>query len=370
MDAPFVTARLLNSVLIGLGDLVLISIVVTLCRACGPRSRAALYALGIAHCLSALFFVSPATAIHIRFLLFPEGVHAELYSWLSRIDVGVSRALVASVTLLLGYQIWFASRMYRALSGLRALGATPPQPVVHHVQAVALRAGLQPPQTTVVPGPVMPPFVVGLRRPLLVISKDTLAILANDELQSIIAHEVAHLRWRDAAVNVILSILQTVAFWHLPLARLIRRYREEIEELRDLQACALGGSRRSLASTLVKLQERCVRPGPEPAIAPLSTLFIPRPKTTRRRLQNLTRPPTPWWSIAAQAACILVLGPFCPWAPPQFTNAVDIEIRVGEAPAHCGRLVLTPFPKSVLIAFILESAFGDRTPPASEADDP
>jgi hypothetical protein len=213
--------------------------------------------------------------------------------------------------------------------------------------------------------------VVGWRRPLLVISEDTLALLDDDELRSVIAHEVAHLRRHDMAVNLVLSVLQTVAFWHLPLAGLIRRYREEIEKLCDLQACALGGSRRSLASTLVKLQERCVlHRGRGPTIPLLSALFAPHPGTTRRRLHNLASAPAPWWSVAARTACLLALGPFWPWAPPRFTNALDVETRTGDPPAHCGRLLLMPFPKSALVGCLLEAAFGNgRTLPAIEGGD-
>lgn len=98
------------------------------------------------------------------------------------------------------------------------------------------------------------PFTIGLRRPVIAVSKVVLETLTNDELEAVLAHEMAHIARRDYIYHWGTVILRDVLFFN-PLTYMIcSRLSFERE-----RACDDYGSRLSqrfrLAKSLVKLAE-------------------------------------------------------------------------------------------------------------------
>jgi uncharacterized protein (TIGR03435 family) len=73
------------------------------------------------------------------------------------------------------------------------------------------------------------PAVIGWLRPLILLPPASLAGLTIEQLETILAHEIAHIRRHDYLVNILQLIVETVLFYHPAVwwtSRQIRRERE------------------------------------------------------------------------------------------------------------------------------------------------
>lgn len=99
------------------------------------------------------------------------------------------------------------------------------------------------------------PFTGGLLRPYVCIPRDARDRLQPEELDAVIAHELAHVRQFDLIGSVAVQILGDL-FWFVPgyrwLSRRIDRLREIVADQRAVRA---GASPARLASALLKLKE-------------------------------------------------------------------------------------------------------------------
>jgi len=99
------------------------------------------------------------------------------------------------------------------------------------------------------------PMVLGARAPLILLPHQTLTTLSPEELRSILAHELAHVRRRDYAANVMQLAADCVTFFH-PAARwMSRRIRIEREYSCDDAAIAAVGDRATYAHALAALDD-------------------------------------------------------------------------------------------------------------------
>ncbi len=101
------------------------------------------------------------------------------------------------------------------------------------------------------------PLVIGALRPVIVLPVSLLTGLTPIQLDMLLAHELAHIRRHDFAINLVQTIIETLLFYH-PAARWIStRIREERENCCDDIAISVsGGHRAAYASTLLALEER------------------------------------------------------------------------------------------------------------------
>jgi protein involved in polysaccharide export with SLBB domain/beta-lactamase regulating signal transducer with metallopeptidase domain len=147
------------------------------------------------------------------------------------------------------------------------------------------------------------PAVVGWIRPVILLPASAMSGLSVAQLESILAHELAHVRRHDYLINLFQSALETVLFYHPAVWWVSRRVRQERENGCDDIAAAVCGDRVMYAAALATLEE--LRPvASRFAIAAHGGVLLPR----IRRL--LGRPaPDParagWWPGAAAALLIL-----------------------------------------------------------------
>ena len=179
------------------------------------------------------------------------------------------------------------------------------------------------------------PFVAGLRDPLLVAPAEICELLDDEEWEAVVTHELMHLRHRDTWRNFGLELLRALLFFHVPLRLLIRRYRQEVEKVRDQAACQWLGSRSALAAGLVKVTSGIVRPSVMPSgCAAYSTLLLPRPQQTVERVRALARV---GGRLQRFVLClqILALLVFVPWQLSSERNAVRVGYFAGAGgPEH------------------------------------
>ena len=97
------------------------------------------------------------------------------------------------------------------------------------------------------------PAVVGWVRPLVLIPLSSIAGLSIEQLEAVIAHELAHVRRYDALVNLFQIAIETVLFYHPAVWWVNRVIRTERENCCDDIAVALCGDAREYARALATL---------------------------------------------------------------------------------------------------------------------
>jgi beta-lactamase regulating signal transducer with metallopeptidase domain len=134
------------------------------------------------------------------------------------------------------------------------------------------------------------PLVVGHWRPTILLPSTVLERLDDAELESVLAHELVHLRRRDSWVRLATAVARTLYFFH-PVAWWLGR---ELDRLRE-DACdestvaALRGKRHAYGSALVKTAELLGYDAPHLALTALDRRF-----PVKERLLRVLDPNLPW----------------------------------------------------------------------------
>jgi hypothetical protein len=98
------------------------------------------------------------------------------------------------------------------------------------------------------------PLVVGWLRPVVMLPASALTGLSPAQLESIIAHELAHVRRHDYLVNALQSVAEVLLYYHPACWWISHRIRVEREHCCDDMAVALCGDGVTYASALADLE--------------------------------------------------------------------------------------------------------------------
>ena len=145
------------------------------------------------------------------------------------------------------------------------------------------------------------PFVLGWLRPVIVLPVATLTGLRPEELEALLAHELAHIRRHDYLINLLQTFVETLLFYHPVVLWVGRQMRLEREHCCDDIAVAASGDRVKYARVLVNLAAR--RAGGEFAVAANGGSLS---KRVRRLLGESPTGRPPVWP--AVALVLLVCG--------------------------------------------------------------
>ncbi len=99
------------------------------------------------------------------------------------------------------------------------------------------------------------PAVIGWFRPIVFLPINALTGLSEEQLQSVIAHELAHIQRFDPFVNVFQVCVETLLFYHPAVWWLNKRIRAEREHCCDDTAVALCGNAVEYARALTLMEE-------------------------------------------------------------------------------------------------------------------
>ena len=113
--------------------------------------------------------------------------------------------------------------------------------VRHAVDALAQRMRVSRPVRLVESAWVRVPAVVGVLRPVILLPLAALSGLSPSQLESILAHELAHVRRHDYLVNLLQAAAETLLFYHPAVWWVSRRVREERELCCDDEAAEACG---------------------------------------------------------------------------------------------------------------------------------
>ena len=99
------------------------------------------------------------------------------------------------------------------------------------------------------------PAVIGWFRPVVFLPVTALTGLSEDQLESVIAHELAHIQRFDPFVNVFQVCVETLLFYHPAVWWLNKKIRAEREHCCDETAVALCGNAVEYARALTLMEE-------------------------------------------------------------------------------------------------------------------
>jgi TonB family protein len=167
-----------------------------------------------------------------------------LQSWALPIwSVGV---IAFSIRLIFGYRHAFI---------LRRRGRPANDSVVAVVMRLAKLMGVHRPMRVLISSMTDSPSVVGWLRPVILLPTATLIGLTPLQLESILAHEIAHVRRYDYLVNMLQMVVETLLFYHPAVWWTSKRIRLERELCCDDLAVRFSGNALRYARALTRLEK-------------------------------------------------------------------------------------------------------------------
>jgi beta-lactamase regulating signal transducer with metallopeptidase domain len=150
---------------------------------------------------------------------------------------------------------------------------------------LALRLGVSRPVRLLQSTLAKTPMVIGAIRPVILLPASVLTQLSLAELESILAHELAHIRRHDYLVNLVQSMIETLLFYHPATWWISRQIRIERENCCDDLALSITRDRAiyvtalaAVASVRVPLMPQAASGG---SLAARLRRGMPDPSTTR-----------------------------------------------------------------------------------------
>ncbi len=147
------------------------------------------------------------------------------------------------------------------------------------------------------------PTVIGWLRPVILLPASCLVGLTAAQLDSILAHELAHIRRHDYLVNLLQSIVETFLFYHPAVWWVSRRVREERELCCDDLAVEICGDRVTYARALATLEELRLAPA-QLALAAAGPPLLPRIRRLAGKSAGQTQRPA--WPVAGFILLVLL----------------------------------------------------------------
>ncbi|HJU67760.1 MAG TPA: HEAT repeat domain-containing protein [Gemmatimonadaceae bacterium] len=173
-------------------------------------------------------------------------------------------ALPWLVVLWLGGVLAFSIRLARGWNVSRSLRTQGTAPAAAHLMAmldrVATRLRVRRPVALLESALVQVPAVVGWLRPVILVPVSALLGLPPQQLELLIAHELAHVRRYDYLVNVLQSVIETLLFYHPAVWWVSHRIREEREHCCDDLVARLCGDPHLYATALVSMERLRAEP--------------------------------------------------------------------------------------------------------------
>jgi beta-lactamase regulating signal transducer with metallopeptidase domain/Tol biopolymer transport system component len=99
------------------------------------------------------------------------------------------------------------------------------------------------------------PTVIGCLRPIILLPASSITGLSVEQLEALIAHELAHIRRHDYFVNLLQAGVETLLFYHPAVWWVSHRIRLEREACCDEVAIGVSGSRVAYARALAAMEE-------------------------------------------------------------------------------------------------------------------
>lgn len=124
------------------------------------------------------------------------------------------------------------------------------------------------------------PMIIGTLKPVILIPASVFSGLSTEQLEIIVAHELAHLKRYDFTLNMLQSFVEIIFFYHPALWFLSAEIRQEREHCCDETAMQVNGDRLLLVKTLTSIQENS-------RVMPLAMAFGRKKMSFLERVQHI-----------------------------------------------------------------------------------
>jgi bla regulator protein blaR1 len=196
--------------------------------------------------------------IKASFLFQPINETAAFFSW-TNISLFFQAQLPLIVTVWL---LGLAIMLLRFLGGLAYLQRlrtykNTPLPAVwqQRMQSLSKRLNLNKPVSGAESALVKTPLVIGYFNPLILLPLGTISDLPLNQVEAILAHELAHIRRHDYLVNILQNLIEALFFYHPAIWWVSDFVRVERENCCDDQAIAICGDKMVYAQALTNLAQ-------------------------------------------------------------------------------------------------------------------
>ncbi|MEP6802812.1 MAG: M56 family metallopeptidase [Acidobacteriota bacterium] len=146
---------------------------------------------------------------------------------------------------------------WRSAGRLAVTGTTPARPQIAALaETLCRRLAISAPVRILESAVLQVPAAMGVFRPAVLLPVSSLTGLPVEQIEALLAHELAHIRRHDYLVNLIQSAAETLLFYHPAVWWVSGRMRTERENCCDDLAVAATGDPMMYARALVDLEER------------------------------------------------------------------------------------------------------------------
>ncbi|WP_010587488.1 M56 family metallopeptidase [Schlesneria paludicola] len=193
-----------------------------------------------------------------------QAQRAETLTWRKFFDTAIQRWSGMLVAVWLSGVTLFGTRMILSLYAVRRLrrsGVVVTDSLLTSTirsltERLKVRAGVQFMQTAL----VRVPLVLGWLRPVILIPVSLTSGLTIEQIEAVLAHELAHIKRHDYLVNVLQSLVETLLFYHPSVWWVSRMIRDEREHCCDAIALQAIGDRHVYAKALFELARQATQP--------------------------------------------------------------------------------------------------------------
>lgn len=133
------------------------------------------------------------------------------------------------------------------------------------------------------------PCTIGYFKPVILVPLGMFTMLSPSQVESILLHELAHIKRKDFAINIMLECVEAIFFFNPGIRWLLSIIRQEREVCCDAMVTACNDKSKQYMEALVSFQEKF---GREPYMMPLtgrnSLLFYRIKRIISKKNKNLT----------------------------------------------------------------------------------
>lgn len=183
------------------------------------------------------------------------------------------------------------------------------------------------------------PTVVGVLRPMVLLPFSLASGLSPEQVEVLLAHELAHIRRYDHLVNLLQRVLEAALFFHPAVWFVSRRIRIERENCCDDLVLAAGGQAVTYAASLVEVAELCGTSCRRARLAAAAALGVAdHPSQLRQRILRLLEGPTShrrrltrgWAVVLGAIAALAIIVAVQPAASETNDEPTDEAVEVAE----------------------------------------
>jgi BlaR1 peptidase M56 len=171
---------------------------------------------------------------------------------------------------------------------------------------IAYRIGLPAAAHVVESTAVEVPTLVGWLRPAILLPVAAIAVLTPGQVEAILAHELAHIRRHDYAINLLQTLAETLLFYHPAVWWVSHRIRIEREHCCDEIAVAVCGDPVGYARALTELEARRA-PSTVVALAATGGQLVDRVRRILR-VPLTEQPPAQSWAGTIVLTLVFTVG--------------------------------------------------------------